>query len=109
MRVSFVFQCGFQLNLSLGHCAYICFQEAIAGKCNILCISKDSRNPQPSAEEIQMADYVFYRTFDVGSCTISDHFGETVGGLDGMLLDIGSGILHSAVFSYYRQFSNHVF
>ncbi|GFP80265.1 hypothetical protein PHJA_000169900 [Phtheirospermum japonicum] len=56
--------------------------EAIAGKCNVVCISKDSRNLQPSAEEVQMADYVFSRTFDVTSNTISDQMGDTVGGLD---------------------------
>ncbi|KAK6161828.1 hypothetical protein DH2020_001669 [Rehmannia glutinosa] len=56
--------------------------EAIAGKCNVVCISKDSRNPQPSAEELQVADYVFYRTFDVKSCAISDQMDDTVGGLE---------------------------
>ncbi|KAL3655655.1 hypothetical protein CASFOL_000051 [Castilleja foliolosa] len=56
--------------------------EAIAGKCNVVCISKDKRNLQPSAEEVQMADYIFYRTFDVNSNTISDQMGVTVGGLD---------------------------
>ncbi|KAL0311995.1 UNVERIFIED_CONTAM: protein ANTI-SILENCING 1 [Sesamum radiatum] len=55
--------------------------EAIAGKCNVVCISTDSRNPQPSAEELQMADFVFYRIFDVKSCTISDQMDDTVGGL----------------------------
>ncbi|KAG8375553.1 hypothetical protein BUALT_Bualt10G0112000 [Buddleja alternifolia] len=56
--------------------------EAIAGKCNVVCISKDSRNPQLSAEELQMADFIFYRIFDVGSCTISDQMGDAVGGLE---------------------------
>ncbi|KAL2548385.1 bromo-adjacent-like proteiny (BAH) domain-containing protein [Forsythia ovata] len=46
--------------------------EAIAGKCNVVCISNDSRNPQPSVEEVQMADYVFYRLFDVKNCLILD-------------------------------------
>ncbi|KAK4419987.1 protein ANTI-SILENCING 1 [Sesamum alatum] len=55
--------------------------EAIAGKCNVVCISTDSRNPQPSAEELQMANYVFYRIFDVKSCTISDQMDDTIGGL----------------------------
>lgn len=45
----------------------------------------DSRNPQLSDEELKRADYVFYRIFDVGSCTISDQIGDLVGGLDGML------------------------
>ncbi|KAL3819025.1 hypothetical protein ACJIZ3_004930 [Penstemon smallii] len=56
--------------------------EAIAGKCNVVCISKDSRNPPPSSEELQAADYVFYRTFDVKSCTISDQMDVSVGGLE---------------------------
>ncbi|CAA0838527.1 bromo-adjacent homology (BAH) domain-containing protein [Striga hermonthica] len=57
-------------------------KEAIAGKCNVVCISKDSRNPQPSAEELEAADYVFYRVFDVKSCTVSDHMDDKVGGLE---------------------------
>ncbi|XP_058203995.1 protein ANTI-SILENCING 1 isoform X4 [Rhododendron vialii] len=56
-------------------------QEAIAGKCNVVCISKDSRNPQPSEQELQMADYVFSRTFDVRHCTISDQMDDKVAGL----------------------------
>ncbi|XP_051137302.1 protein ANTI-SILENCING 1 [Andrographis paniculata] len=56
--------------------------EAIAGKCNVVCTSDDPRNRQPSAEELKMAHYVFYRTFDVKSCTISDQMGDTVGGLE---------------------------
>ncbi|KAL3844157.1 hypothetical protein ACJIZ3_001560 [Penstemon smallii] len=55
--------------------------EAITGKCNVVCVSTDSRNPQPSDEELVMADYVFYRTFDVRSFLISDQMGEFVGGL----------------------------
>ncbi|KAF5938748.1 hypothetical protein HYC85_023007 [Camellia sinensis] len=41
-------------------------------KCNVVSISKDNRNPQPSEQEIRMADNIFYRTFDVRHCTISD-------------------------------------
>ncbi|KAJ6732432.1 PROTEIN ANTI-SILENCING 1 [Salix purpurea] len=50
--------------------------EAIAGKCNVVCSSKDSRNPQPSDEELQEADFVFYRAFDVGNCRILDKIDE---------------------------------
>ncbi|CAI9759656.1 unnamed protein product [Fraxinus pennsylvanica] len=57
-------------------------EEAIAGKCNVVCISSDSRNPQPSVEEIQMADYVFYRLFDVKNCQILDKMDDKAGGLD---------------------------
>ncbi|KAG5147809.1 hypothetical protein JHK82_014690 [Glycine max] len=46
--------------------------EAISGKCNIVCISKDIRNPYPSDEEVQMAEFVFYRFFDVGMRKILD-------------------------------------
>ncbi|KAA8525308.1 hypothetical protein F0562_007163 [Nyssa sinensis] len=56
--------------------------EAIAGKCNVVCTSRDRRNPQPSAEELQMADYIFYRTFDVGHCTILDKMDDKVAGVD---------------------------
>ncbi|XP_021275884.1 protein ANTI-SILENCING 1 isoform X2 [Herrania umbratica] len=56
--------------------------EAISGKCNIVCISKDSRNPKPSNEELQMADFVFYRTFDVGQYFISDKIGDKIAGID---------------------------
>ncbi|RDX89664.1 Protein ANTI-SILENCING 1, partial [Mucuna pruriens] len=52
--------------------------EAIAGKCNIVCISKDSRNPYPSDEEVQMAEFVFYRFFDVGKCKILDKIDDKV-------------------------------
>ncbi|KAL8537173.1 hypothetical protein ACS0TY_012380 [Phlomoides rotata] len=56
--------------------------EPIAGKCNVVCISTDNRNPQPSAKEIQMADYLFYRVFDVESLTISDKMDDEVGGIE---------------------------
>lgn len=59
-------------------------QEAIAGKCNVVCIAKDVRNPQPSDEEIQMADFVFYRTFDVGKCKVVDKVDEKIAGIEGM-------------------------
>nr|GFB78405.1 protein anti-silencing 1 [Tanacetum cinerariifolium] len=39
--------------------------ESIAGPCNVVCVSKDCRNPQPSDEELKAADFVFYRTFSV--------------------------------------------
>ncbi|KAJ1396382.1 RNA-binding domain superfamily [Sesbania bispinosa] len=46
--------------------------EAVAGKCNVVCISKDSRNQHPSDEELQRAEFVFYRFFDVGQFKILD-------------------------------------
>ncbi|KAJ4976616.1 hypothetical protein NE237_001722 [Protea cynaroides] len=56
--------------------------EAIAGKCNVVCTSTDLQNPQPSKEELSMADFIFYRTFDVGKCTISDKIDEKVAGIE---------------------------
>ncbi|XP_034920629.1 protein ANTI-SILENCING 1 isoform X1 [Populus alba] len=56
--------------------------EAIAGKCNVVCSSKDSRNRQPSDEELQEADFVFYRTFDVGNCRILDKIDDKIAGIE---------------------------
>lgn len=55
--------------------------EAIAGKCYVVCTLEDRRNRQPSEEETKLADYIFYRTFDVGQCTLLDKMGDSVGGL----------------------------
>ncbi|XP_010931210.1 protein ANTI-SILENCING 1 isoform X2 [Elaeis guineensis] len=52
--------------------------EAIAGKCCVICTSKDERNRQPSSEELAMADYIFYRTFDVGSYEISEKIADRI-------------------------------
>ncbi|KAE8724478.1 Bromo-adjacent domain-containing protein, putative isoform 2 [Hibiscus syriacus] len=56
--------------------------ESINGRCNVVCISKDSRNPQPSDRDIKMADFVFYRTFDVGLRTIMDRIDEKIAGTE---------------------------
>ncbi|KAE8682666.1 Bromo-adjacent domain-containing protein, putative isoform 2 [Hibiscus syriacus] len=58
--------------------------EAIGGRCNVVCISKDSRNPQPSDRDLKMADFVFYRTFDVGLLTIMDNIDEKIAGTEGI-------------------------
>ncbi|KAK3026107.1 hypothetical protein RJ639_040779 [Escallonia herrerae] len=55
-------------------------EEAICGKCNVVCISKDKRNPRASGEDIRMADYVFYRTFDFTNCRISERFPDRIAG-----------------------------
>ncbi|KAI3978297.1 hypothetical protein MKX01_013095 [Papaver californicum] len=52
--------------------------EAIVGKCNDICTSKDVKNPQPSEEEMKTADYVFYRTFNVNTFKISDKIDEKI-------------------------------
>ncbi|MFS7980680.1 putative BAH domain, nucleotide-binding alpha-beta plait domain superfamily [Helianthus anomalus] len=56
--------------------------ETICGKCNVVCKSKDERNPKASKEELKMSDYVFYRTFDVEKCILSDKFPDKIAGLD---------------------------
>ncbi|XP_030946678.1 protein ANTI-SILENCING 1 [Quercus lobata] len=56
--------------------------EAISGKCNVVCTSKDSRNPQPSDEELQAADFIFCRAFDVGNHRILDKIEEKVAGIE---------------------------
>lgn len=56
--------------------------EAICGKCSVLCISKDERNPQPTDEEIKSTDFVFRRAFDVGSCKVLDTIDDKVAGVD---------------------------
>ncbi|CAL0327282.1 unnamed protein product [Lupinus luteus] len=45
--------------------------EAISGKCNVVCTTRDSRNPQ-FLDETQSAEFVFCRFFDVGKCKILD-------------------------------------
>ncbi|XP_070660543.1 uncharacterized protein [Malus domestica] len=56
-------------------------KEAIAGKCNVVCTSKDDRNRQPSKEELRTANYFFCRTFDVGKCEILEIFPDEIRGL----------------------------
>ncbi|KAI4377615.1 hypothetical protein MLD38_015213 [Melastoma candidum] len=60
--------------------------EAIAGKCNIVCISKDKRNPQPSNEDVEMADFVFSRAFDVGELKLKDTIDDKIAGLEAKYL-----------------------
>ncbi|KAL8546980.1 hypothetical protein ACS0TY_006627 [Phlomoides rotata] len=56
--------------------------EAIAGKCNVVCLSKDRRNPQPTEKELRKADYIYCRTFDVGKYIVSENFPSSIGGFD---------------------------
>ncbi|KAG7550310.1 Bromo adjacent homology (BAH) domain [Arabidopsis thaliana x Arabidopsis arenosa] len=56
--------------------------EAIGGKCSVLCISKDKRNPQPSDEKINSADFVFRRSFDVKHCKVVDTIDDKIAGVD---------------------------
>ncbi|KAI3823721.1 hypothetical protein L1987_05161 [Smallanthus sonchifolius] len=57
-------------------------KEAIIGQCNVVCLSKDNRNPQPSDEQLKAADFVFYHTFDVQCYAILDKMDDKVGGLE---------------------------
>nr|CAD1823921.1 unnamed protein product [Ananas comosus var. bracteatus] len=52
--------------------------ETLAGKCCVVCTSKDERNPQPSQNDLAMADYIYYRLFDVGSLTVSEKFPDKI-------------------------------
>jgi hypothetical protein len=71
-------------------------QEAIAGKCNVVCISKDNRIPPPPDEDIQNADFVCYRFFDVGQHKILDKVDDKIAGIEGT---------QSYLFKkYYRKF-----
>ncbi|CAK8568805.1 unnamed protein product [Lathyrus sativus] len=56
--------------------------EAIAGKCNVACILKDDRNPQPLDVDLQNADFVCYRFFDVGKHTILDEIEDKIAGIE---------------------------
>lgn len=69
--------------------------EAIVGKCNVVCISTDGRNPKLSEDEENMADYVFYRIFDVQNFMILDQFSDTIGELEGKadLVKVGELLL----------------
>ncbi|PON66402.1 Splicing factor-like protein [Parasponia andersonii] len=57
------------------------YAEAVIAKCNVICTSKDRRNPQASEEELRRAHYVFHRTFNVDNNEISDKFPEEIGGI----------------------------
>ncbi|KAJ1427567.1 Bromo adjacent-like proteiny [Sesbania bispinosa] len=62
--------------------------EVVAGKCNVVCISKDARNPQPSDEALEMADFVFYRFFDVGQQKVLDEIDDNIAGIEGYYLQL---------------------
>ena len=41
------------------------------------------RNPQPSEEELKSADFLFHRTYDVGTSEILDKIDDEIAGVDG--------------------------
>ncbi|QCE08917.1 hypothetical protein DEO72_LG10g135 [Vigna unguiculata] len=55
--------------------------ESIIGKCNVVCTSKDIRNPKPSETELNNADYFFNCTFDVGRRVLIDKFTNEIDGV----------------------------
>lgn len=55
----------------------------LAGKCNVVCTSKDQRNPQPSPEDLKVADFIFYRTFNVDNFSISENIEDKIDGIEG--------------------------
>ncbi|KAI3775035.1 hypothetical protein L1987_49603 [Smallanthus sonchifolius] len=57
-------------------------EDTIYGKCNVVCTSKDERNPKASMEELKMSDYVFYRTFDVETYRLSEKFPDKIAGVE---------------------------
>ena len=63
---------------------HMSLKESISGKCNVVCTSKDERNPQATVEELKMSDYVFYRTFDVKECKLSEIFPDKIAGVEGL-------------------------
>ncbi|CAK8570144.1 unnamed protein product [Lathyrus sativus] len=56
--------------------------ESVAGKCNVVCISKDSRNPQPSDKAFRKAGFVFYRYFDFGQSKIVEEVDDKIAGIE---------------------------
>ncbi|RDX90601.1 Protein ANTI-SILENCING 1, partial [Mucuna pruriens] len=57
------------------------FLESIIGKCNVVCTSKDKRNPKPSETELKKADFFFNCTFDVVKHVINDKFPNEIDGV----------------------------
>lgn len=54
------------------------------GKCDMVCSSKDQRNPQPTEKELGSADFLFYRTFDVGRRKVLENFPSSIAGIKGL-------------------------
>ncbi|XP_020535262.1 protein ANTI-SILENCING 1 isoform X2 [Jatropha curcas] len=55
--------------------------EAIVDKCNVICASSDKRNPQPTEQELKLAEYIFYCSFDVRECKILKNFADHIDGI----------------------------
>ncbi|XP_074285224.1 protein ANTI-SILENCING 1-like isoform X2 [Silene latifolia] len=52
--------------------------EAIIGKCNVICTSRDPRNVSRAKSDIAKADYFFSHVFDVGTMRLSDKLPDKI-------------------------------
>ncbi|KAH9615461.1 hypothetical protein KSS87_021376 [Heliosperma pusillum] len=52
--------------------------EAIIGKCNVICTSKDPRNALPVKSDVAKADYFFSYVFDVGARRLFDKLPDQI-------------------------------
>ncbi|CAF2101213.1 unnamed protein product [Brassica napus] len=55
--------------------------DTILGKCSVVCLSDDRRNPLPTRRELRDARYVFSRTFDTKRKIISADFADAIAGI----------------------------
>ncbi|CDY30089.1 BnaC05g37730D [Brassica napus] len=55
--------------------------DTILGKCSVVCLSDDRRNPLPTRRELRNARYVFSRTFDTKRKIISEDFADAIAGI----------------------------
>ncbi|KAJ0264168.1 Nucleic acid binding protein [Hirschfeldia incana] len=55
--------------------------HTILGKCSVVCLSDDRRNPLPERRELRNARYVFSRTFDTKLKIISADFADAIAGI----------------------------
>lgn len=59
-------------------------KDTILGKCSVVCLSDDRRNPIPGRRELRDARYVFSRTFDTKLKIISADFADAIAGIKGL-------------------------
>ncbi|CAH8327412.1 unnamed protein product [Eruca vesicaria subsp. sativa] len=55
--------------------------DTILGKCSVVCLSDDQRNPPPGRRELRNARYFFSRTFDTKLKIISEDFADAIAGV----------------------------
>ncbi|XP_019092228.1 PREDICTED: protein ANTI-SILENCING 1-like [Camelina sativa] len=58
--------------------------DTIMGKCKIVCMSEDRRNPQPESSDLRRAKYVFSHTFDTRLKVLSNVFADAIAGIGGL-------------------------